>query len=294
MRMISIGAAALALMSAMAAMAQTNVQTGVGAWQAGDPARAVSIWRPLAESGDADAQFNLAQALRVGKGVTADAAAAIDWYGRAARQGHVQAAANYGLMLFERGDRAAAMPWIKKAADANDARALYVLGTSLFNGDVLPVDRPLAYAYMSRAAASGLAPAQASLAQMDAFMPSDQRTRGLTLASTQTVTPTSAPKIQPKPIAKPIARVAAARPRSGGAWRIQLGAYSSEAAARTAWAALRTRVPALQGSAPHLVRAASMVRLQASDLSNRAAAAALCTKVTAAGGACFPVPPNPS
>ena len=34
-----------------------------------DYGRAVAIWRPLAENGDADAQFNLGQAYRLGRGV---------------------------------------------------------------------------------------------------------------------------------------------------------------------------------------------------------------------------------
>ena len=48
---------------------------------------AVAIWRPLAEGGDADAQFNLGQAYRLGRGVPLDLAAAKIWFERAAQTG---------------------------------------------------------------------------------------------------------------------------------------------------------------------------------------------------------------
>src|SRR3954468_17409080 len=43
-----------------------SVKAGIEAWQHADYATAVAIWRPLAESGDADAAFNLGQAYRLG------------------------------------------------------------------------------------------------------------------------------------------------------------------------------------------------------------------------------------
>ena len=78
------------------ASAQT-VRAGIDAWQKGEAAAAVGIWRPLAEKGDADAAFNLGQAYRLGKGVPLDLAQAQSWLERAARKGHVDAAAKRGL-----------------------------------------------------------------------------------------------------------------------------------------------------------------------------------------------------
>ena len=97
-------------------------------------------------------------------------------------QDHPQAEANYGLLLFADGDRDAAMPWLKKAADRNDPRAQFVIGTMLFNGNPPPRDWVRAYALMTRAAASGLPPAVSSLAEMDRHIPLDQRQQGLALA----------------------------------------------------------------------------------------------------------------
>jgi TPR repeat protein len=165
------------------AAASLNVRDGAEAWQRGDFPAAVAIWRPLAVAGDPDAAFDLAQAYKLGRGVSTDLAQAKTLYGQAARGGHAQAAANYGLLLFQDGDRANAMPWIQKAADAGDPRAQYVYGTALFNGDLAPRDWPKAYALMARAAAAGLPQATTSLAQMDEFIPAADRQSGLAMAA---------------------------------------------------------------------------------------------------------------
>ncbi len=159
-----------------------NVKAGVDAWERGDFATAVSQWRPMAVRGDADAQFNLAQAYRFGRGVPADMKQAEEWYRRAAGQGHLQAEDNLGLIMFQNGDTRNAMPIIERSANRGEARAQYVLGTSLFNGDNGQKDWPRAYAYMTRASASGLSRASSALAQMDQFIPLDQRQKGLVMA----------------------------------------------------------------------------------------------------------------
>lgn len=171
------------LILATAAMpAQASVKAGVDAWDRGDYATAISQWRAQAIAGDADAQFNLAQAYKLGRGVPADLRVAEDWYRKAAAQGHIRAEDNLGLVMFQNGDRQRALPYIEKSANRGDPRAQYVLGTSLFNGDMLKKDWVRAYALMTRASASGLAPASASLAQMDKYIPLEQRQRGLSLA----------------------------------------------------------------------------------------------------------------
>src|SRR3546814_1254046 len=81
-------AAFLALpLLALAAPAHADVKAGVDAWQAGDYQKAVAEWRPLAVAGDADAEFNLGQAYKLGRGVPADLVQAESWYRRAAKQG---------------------------------------------------------------------------------------------------------------------------------------------------------------------------------------------------------------
>lgn len=178
---VALGITAGLMFAAMPAIA--DVKAGVDAWQQGDYARAISEWRPLAERGDADAQFNMGQAAKLGRGVPADMNAAIDWYRKAAAQGHTRAEDNLGLLMFQQGDRAGAMPYLQRAAARGEPRAQYVVGTALFNGDLLPKDWVRAYAFMTRAATSGLAQATTSLQQMDKYVPDDQRKQGLALAS---------------------------------------------------------------------------------------------------------------
>lgn len=164
-----------------AALAQ-DAQRGVVAWQAGNYDEAVRLWRPLADRGDADAQYNLAHAYKLGRGVPQNLNLAEQWYQRAARQGHEDAAANLGLILFQNGRRQEAMPYIQRAADRGDPRAQYVLGTALFNGDLVGTDLPRAYALMTRAAEQGLPPALSQLRQMEQHLSEADRTRGVELA----------------------------------------------------------------------------------------------------------------
>src|SRR5690349_18529882 len=119
----------LAAGMAAAPLSAQSVRAGIDAWQKGDAAAAAGIWRPLAEKGDADAAFNLGQAYRLGKGVPLDLAQAQNWLERAARKGHVDAAATLGLLLFQNGNRVSGMRWLKAAAEAGEPRALLMVGT---------------------------------------------------------------------------------------------------------------------------------------------------------------------
>ena len=153
----------------------TVVKAGVDAWSAGDYGSAVDIWRGPAEAGDADAQFNLAQAYRLGRGVPADIMIAERYYAQAAAQGHIQAADNYGLLMFQDGRREAALPYVQAAADRGDPRAQYLLGIAHFNGDLVPRDWVRAYALLTNANAAGLPQATSAIAQMDRYIPLEQR-----------------------------------------------------------------------------------------------------------------------
>jgi cell division septation protein DedD len=175
---------ALALLAGgLATPALADVKAGVDAWSRGDYTRAIGEWSGPAAAGDPDAAFNLAQAYKLGKGVTADLKRAETLYLQAAQQGHLQAADNYGLILFQTGRRATAMAWLVPSAERGEPRAQYVLGIAHFNGDLVPQDPVRAYALMTRAAAAGLQTAKDSLATMDAELPLAQRQQGVALAA---------------------------------------------------------------------------------------------------------------
>ncbi|MGA9580597.1 MAG: tetratricopeptide repeat protein, partial [Allosphingosinicella sp.] len=177
-------ATALFLLGAQAGIGASpaDVKAGVDRWTRGDYAGAIARWRPLADAGNADAQFNMGQAYKMGRGVAANAATAQSWYQKAARQGHEQAQVNVGLLLYNGGRRQEALPWIRKAVELGDPRAQYILGTELFNGDLIARDWPRAYALMLRAADGGVPPAADNLKSMERFIPADQRRQGVVLA----------------------------------------------------------------------------------------------------------------
>ena len=174
---------ALGCMIGLAAPAMADVKAGVDAWQQGDYAKAIGEWRPLALAGDPDAQFNMGQAYKLGRGVQPDLTVALDWYRKASAQGHLRAEDNLGLLMFQQGDRANAMPFLQRASMRGEPRAQYIVGTTLFNGDLIGKDWVRAYALMTRASASGLPQAATSLTEMDKFIPEDQRKQGLALAA---------------------------------------------------------------------------------------------------------------
>ena len=182
-----IGAAALSLAAitatvAIGAPAMADTKTGVDAWNRGDYKAAVDEWRKAAVAGDADAQFNLGQAYKLGRGVPVDLQMAESWYRKAALQGHAQAEDNYGLALFQDGKRADAVPWLEKSVGRGEPRAELVLGTMLFNGDGIERDWVRAYALMTRSSGAGLPQGSQTLAEMDKYIPADQRQRGIELA----------------------------------------------------------------------------------------------------------------
>lgn len=175
-----IALAALMLSTAMPAAA--DVKAGVDAWTRGEYEAAVKQWRDPAIKGDADAQFNMGQAYKMGRGVKTDLNVALDWYKKAAAQGHLQAADSYGHLLHYQGKVAESLPYLQASADRGDPRAQYLLATELFNGTHITKDWVRAYALMTRASSAGMAPASRSLSQMDQYIPLEQRQAATVLA----------------------------------------------------------------------------------------------------------------
>lgn len=312
---VFLGGAALVL---LVQPAFADVKAGVDAWTRGDFARAVQEWRGPALKGDPDAQFNLAQAYKLGRGVSADPAQAEQWYAKAAAQGHPQAVTNYGLMLFQNGRRQEAVKWLEQASTRGEARAQFVLGTMLFNGDAVAKDWVRAYALMTRASSSGLPQASQTLAQMDKYVSLQDRQRAMEVARTieaqasrpQLATNTIAPEpaAPPPPAAAPRAtttqpapapaRVAAtpppatarptasappaSAPAAGGAWRVQLGAFRETGGAQAMWGQVRGKFP---GRTPEYVKAGAVTKLLVGPYASSAEASRACAAVKS----CLPV-----
>lgn len=308
---------ALALfIGAAAPISAQSVKTGIDAWQRADYSGAVAIWRPLAEKGDADAQFNLGQAYRLGRGVPTNLAAAKTWFERAANQGHVDAETTLGLLLFQNGDQSEGLKWLKKAAQQDEPRALLVYGTALVNGDNVTQDPVLGYAYVSRAAAQGLEPAKQTLAQLDQLLPIADRKRGAEIARQPSKSVSAPASIAQKPAPRP-AETAARAPRqpsaktpsrpapavspapkaasapaspqaapATGDWRIQLGAFSQKSNAEGLFNKLSGH-RAFSGRKPFYVASGAITRLQVGPYESKPAAESACRKLNVP---CFAVP----
>ena len=209
-RLLASAALGLSCCMALTAPASADVKAGVDAWAAGDYEAAVGQWREPALAGDPDAQFNLGQAYRLGRGVPANLDIALDWFRKASapRDGgiiHRKAADEYGLTLFQTGQREQALPYIETAAQRGEPRALYVLGTAYFNGKLVEKDWVRGYALMSRAANAGIPAAQRSLSQMDGYVSETQKSQALAMAASMQAG-------QPVPAATSGFPVAAAEP----------------------------------------------------------------------------------
>lgn len=259
--------------------APASVKAGIEAWQKGDHARAIAVWRELAAKGDSDAAFNLGQAYRLGRGVAADSGQAKTWFERAAKDGHLDAQVSLGLLLMDSGSRREGLVWLTRAAERGEARALLVVGTALFNGDDMPHDPVKGYAYVSRAAAQGLAPAKTTLAEMDQILPIEQRRKGVAMAldaaksvSIERKTAARGPTKTPTPPGAESQLQAA----PSGKWRIQLGAFSTRSNAETLFARLEGK---LGGARAFYVPVGAMTRLQVGPFENRAAAGAACQRM---------------
>jgi len=309
-------AISLAALSLLAAPALADVKDGVDAWSAGDFSRAVVEWQGPAAAGDADALFNLAQAYRLGRGVELDNVRARQLYEQAANLGHVKAADNYGLMLFQEGEQAKAMPLIRAAADRGDPRAQYVLGLSHFNADHAPRDWVRAYALMTLANGSGLPQARDALAQMDIYIPVAQRSqaqslareleagakaqRSVELAAAELATrpavvvpvPTAVSVTSPQPAviatATPAPRPQQVAVSPQGRWRVQLGAFGVAANADRLWNKLSGHA-VLTGTKKTLLPSGRVTRLLATGFASKADANRACATLKQQGQACLVV-----
>lgn len=293
----------LALAGAMLSTAAgADVKAGVDAWARGDWATAVREWQQPGAAGDADAQFNLGQAYKLGRGVPMDMAQAERWYALAAQQGHRQAEDNYGLILFQNGKRADAVKWLEKSSLRGEARSQFVLGTMLFNGDSVPKDWRRAYALMTRASSAGLPQASSTLAEMDRYVPLPDRQAALVMArdlernagrpvlaavppkvATSRPTPaaTATPKATPAPRPTPVAKAApppATKPtpvRDGG-WRVQLGAFKDGGNARRLWSSVAGK---FAGRQPYYEQAGANTRLLVGPFASSQEATRACAAI---------------
>src|SRR6266849_4970708 len=103
------------------------LEDALDAAERSDYATAIRLWRPLADKGEVEAQYNLGGMYDKGQGVTRDYAIAVSWYRRAAGQGNTAAQLNLGVMYDNgwgvRQNHVIAHMWFSLAAAMGDRDA---------------------------------------------------------------------------------------------------------------------------------------------------------------------------
>ncbi len=301
---------------------------GEAAWDRGDHAAAVALWRPLASDGHARAQFALGLASERGQGIAQSLASAARWYRRAAAQGLADAEYNLALLYLDgRGveqDLGETVRLFRAAAERGHIPAQVNLAYSYEQGSGVEQDRAVAAAWYARAAMAGNREAwrrftdlreagvrPAVLPALPEPAPSPGNAAGAAAAEPAVaqggseaadVPPGDAPAAPPglqgnRSEAGP---AAGASPAAGleASPRLRLAAYRKAANAERGWATLRARHGAvLEELRRELVpvelgERGSFLRLEAGPFDSLAAAQAACATIRARGDDCRAISPG--
>jgi hypothetical protein len=130
--------AALLLTLWVEGAAADALEEGIEAYHLQNYAKALALWRPLADKGDAEAQYRLGTLYAEGKGVEQSDATAMTWFLRAAEQGNslaqYNAGASYAAGLGVAKSDADAAKWFRRAADQGMPYAQINLGLMYASG----------------------------------------------------------------------------------------------------------------------------------------------------------------
>ena len=136
-----------------------DLEDGVYAYERKDYKAAYKLWLPLAEQGDAGAQYLLGYMYDLGQGVLQDYKEAVKWYRLAAEQGLAQAQGTLGGMYalgqgVEQSYKET-VKWYRLAAEQGLAQAQSNLGEMYYRGKGVPQDYVLAHMWFNLAGSSG-------------------------------------------------------------------------------------------------------------------------------------------
>jgi TPR repeat protein len=159
MRQIKLLLVLLAVCAVAAPAIAGQYEDANAALEIGDYALAAHLYRPLAEQGNAEAQYNLGAMYDGGRGVSQDHAMAMSWYRKAAAAGSARAQFLLGVVYDIGGaglpqDYETATSWFRKAADQGDSGAQYVVGLRYGLGQGAPRDVVEAHKWLNLAASA--------------------------------------------------------------------------------------------------------------------------------------------
>ena len=147
--------------------ALAGLKEGYAALARKDYVTAMKEYRPLAERGNAEAQYRVGRMYEFGQGVPQDKALGIAWVRKAAEQNHADAQYELGVVYGTgdgvKQDDVQAVAWFRKAAMQGDSMAQYNLGQSYANGQGVNKDYAQAVDWWRKSAAQGNADAQFKL-----------------------------------------------------------------------------------------------------------------------------------
>ena len=160
----------LIILSCQTVSADNQFTAAYEAAQSGNYAKAIQLWKPLAERGQSSAQYALGWLYESGQGTAQSYSQAAYWYRKAAEQGDL--AAQYVLAtMYEKGigvplNIKQAVQWYLKAANKGDAIAQFKLGTYFHTGEGITQNDRESFLWFSKAAHQGHINSQINLGKI--------------------------------------------------------------------------------------------------------------------------------
>lgn len=283
---------------------------------------AIAIWEQLAHAGSGAAFYNLAQAYRLGQGVTASTDAAKGFFAQGSLQKHTESLTGLATLLYfeDRGAKSSgeALALFQDAGRGGSAEAQYMLAALHYNGEGIPKDVQLAYAWAHLSLEKGFEGARTVEQRAKALLSEHQLSQAAILMEAlegpvdfEGLQPilrkwarrapqlTQRTVVEPtQPLRRPATVAAAAVNPVQNQWRLQVGAFRSVGGAQVQlqklaegaenllkglqWALLQTKKPG---------RDDVFYRLQIGPFPDRAAAEAKCEQIKPLKLDCFVVAP---
>jgi TPR repeat protein len=143
MRRYLVSIVAIIPLAFSSAVTAGDYQDGRDAYDVGNFDKAMAVWAPAAESGDADSQYGMG--LLYSEGIAVPMDDLLKWFGLAAEQGHGEAQYKLGVMHANGWgvpmSEVEAMKWYQLAAENGITAAQVSLGTMYQNGFSIEQDK---------------------------------------------------------------------------------------------------------------------------------------------------------
>ena len=148
----------------------STFEEGVAAYEKGDFATALGLFREVAENGDPLAQNKLATMYALGEGVPKNASEAVKWYRKSAEKGNAVSQGMLALQFYigngVKEDHKEAAKWWRKSADQGNSMSQCSLAGKYHRGDGVPQDYKEAAKWYLMSAEQGNSESQYNLAVM--------------------------------------------------------------------------------------------------------------------------------